>query len=434
MTTTLQYGMRSSLELNLSAGVLVAHCGQPGIANPTTAVAGDPAVAIAQAFDHPLDYPPLGQSAVPGDKVVLALGEGVPRAAEIVKALVDRIAQAGVAIGDISLLRSRPAAQSDPAAPLALLADRREQIKLLVHDPLDRNRLSYLAASAEGKPIYVNRALAEADLTIPIGCLRPEGAPAYYGVYSEIFPAFSDAKTIQRYRSPIASESPVQMRRFRREVEEVGWLLGLHYLVQVVPGVPEELLAIFAGRSASVARAGSERCRQAWDFQVPSRASLVLAAISGPASQQTWTNVARALMAAARLVEEGGAIALCTELDEPLGPALEALRGAENPDLVLRHITHDRPSDTLVSVQLAHAVERGRVYLLSRLDESLVEDLGMAPISDPEQLTRLAARYPSCIVLANAQYARATAENEPERPSEAEALESLLEDAREEFD
>ncbi len=429
MTTTLHYGTQSSLELKLPAGVLVAECGQPG--GPATS---DPAIAVAQALDAPLDYPPIRQSAVPGDKVVLALGEGVPRAAEIVRALVDRILEAGVAIDDISLLRGRPDWQTDPAAPLALLADRSDRVKLLVHDPLDRNRLSYLAASAEGKPIYINRALAEADLSIPIGCLRPEASPAYLGVYSDIFPAFSDAKTIQRHRSPIASESPVQLRRFRREVEEVGWLLGLHYLLQVVPGVPDELLAVLAGRSSAVARAGSQRCRQAWEFQVPRRASLVLAAISGPASQQTWANVARALMSAARLVEEGGAIALVTELDQPLGPALEALRGAEKPDVVLRHITHDRPSDTLVSVQLAHALERGRVYMLSRLDESLVEDLGMAPISDPKQLSRLAARYPSCIVLANAQYALAKAENEPEPRSESEALESLLEDAREEFE
>ena len=65
---------------------------------------------------------------------------------------------------------------------------------MAVHDPVDRVQLSYLAASTEAKPIYVNRALSDADLVIPIGCLHPEGALGYFGVYSGIFPAFSDAR------------------------------------------------------------------------------------------------------------------------------------------------------------------------------------------------------------------------------------------------
>ena len=42
--------------------------------------------------------------------------------------------------------------------------------------------------------------------------------------------------------------------------------------------------------------------------------------------------------------------------------------------------------------------------MLSQLEEELIEDLGMMPLA-PEQVSRLAARYDSCIVLANAQYA-----------------------------
>jgi nickel-dependent lactate racemase len=429
MTTTLHYGEHATLELDFPSGNLVAHCGQP----PEQAIA-NPAQAIAQALDAPLDYPPLSQTVVPGDKVVVALGEGVPQAAEIVKALVDRCLQAGVSAADISLLQGRAESPAEFGAAEALLSGLREPIRLLVHDPLDRNQLSYLAASSEGKPVYIHRALSEADLVIPIGCLRAAASLAYYGASSSIFPTFSDAKTIQRYRSPVASESPVQIRRFRREVDEVGWLLGLHYLVQVVPGPSDEWLAVLAGRATSVARVGNEQCNRAWECRVPHRASLVLAALSGSGIQQTWTNVARALAAAARVVEEGGTIALCTELDAPLGPALQSLRGAEHPDVVLRHIMHDRPADTLAAVQLMHALDRGRVYLLSRLSGSAIEELGVAPIENSQQVARLAARYPSCIVLANAQYTVPIVENEPELPSAAEIVETMLEDAREEFE
>jgi len=167
---------------------------------------------------------------------------------------------------------------------------------------------------------------------------------------------------------------------------------------------------------------------------VPRRASLVLAGISGPADQQTWDNVGRALWAASRVVDEGGDIALCTDVDDELGPALRALRGAEHPQVLLRHIIHDRPIDTLVSVQLLHALERGRVYLLSRLKESLVEELGVAPIQNSEQVARLVGRHASCIVLANAQYAVAAPPDESDALDGRDAVETALEDAREEFE
>ncbi|HEX3724962.1 MAG TPA: hypothetical protein VHV08_01915, partial [Pirellulales bacterium] len=58
------------------------------------------------------------------------------------------------------------------------------------------------------------------------------------------------------------------------------------------------------------------------------------------------------------------------------------------------------------------------VYLVSQLDEELVEDLGIHPLS-ASQVSRLARRYESCIVLANADYAIACPEVELHDPSTA---------------
>ena len=50
------------------------------------------------------------------------------------------------------------------------------------------------------------------------------------------------------------------------------------------------------------------------------------------------------------------------------------------------------------------AMDKARVYLLSRLEESTVEDLGRVPVADSSDIARLATRHESCIVLANAQH------------------------------
>jgi nickel-dependent lactate racemase len=419
-TTTLRYGPNGRLTLDVPAGRLVASCGLPG-SPPLT----DVARATADALASPLDYPPLPQQVVPGDKVCLALADGVPQAAAVVRVLIDRLLAAGVAAHDITLIRGSAAALPGATdGPAGIFEAGGAKVHVLTHDPADRKRLSYLAASAEGKPIYIDRALADADLVIPIGCQRLDAALGYFGLNSGLFPTFSDAKNLERYRAPLAAHSPVQLRRMQQEADQVSWQLGVHFLVQVIPAGDDGVLAVLAGRTGAVDHVARERCLEAWNTSVPRRASLVVAALSGPESEQTWLNVARAMAAALRVVEEGGAIAVCSDLKEAAGPAVRWLASTESPETALREIVRERPVDALAAAQLVEAVGRCRVYLLSGLAPGAVEDLSVTPVDGPEQLQRLAAQQPGCILLANAQYAIATPEGEDSPPSKTPSVRS----------
>ncbi len=398
MISNLRYGAEASLALELAGNRLLAHCEPPH---------GEPLVQVAEAIDRalaaPLEFPPLDRAAVPGDRVVLALADSVPRTATIVARAIKALLGAGVSAADISLVRSISDAPfaCDPLAEVH--REVRPDIVVHEHDPENRGQLSYLAAAADGEPIYINRLLHDADLVISIGCLRIDDSLGYHGVHSAIYPRFSDTATLGRFRSPKAI-NPAQRDRLRHAADEVGWLLGLHFTVQVVPGSRGEILHVLAGEAEAVFREGRRRCDQAWSCEVPERASLVVTTIEGGAAQQTWENVARALSAAARAVREDGAVAVCCELSQQLGPALQRVVGADDLDAALRDIGRRNPADSLAAAELVRALKRGKVYLLSQLDEELVEELGMMPVA-PDQLSRLAARYDSCIVLSNGQYA-----------------------------
>jgi nickel-dependent lactate racemase len=411
MNTTLHYGSRGRITIDVPEGRIIATCGVPA-AGPLA----DVAQATAEALRAPLDYPPLSQMVVPGDKVCLVLDDEVPQASTVVQAIVDGLLAAGIESHDITLLRAGATApngaadrpeEGDGAATFGKLPS---EVQVVIHDPTDRKRLAYLAASAEGKPVYLDRALADADLVIPIGCLRLDSALGYFGINSTVFPAFSDEQTLLRYRAPLVAHSPVQLRLRREETDQVGWLLGIHFIVEVLPAGDDGVLAVLAGRVGEVERVGRDRCLNAWNSTVPHRAALVLAAVSGPPKEQTWLNVARALAAALRLVEEGGTVAVCTDLKEAVGPAMRYLAVTESPETALREIVRERPTDALAASQLIEAVSSGRIYLLSGLTPAAVEDLGLTPIDGPEQLTRLVEQHPNCVLLANAQYSIATIE------------------------
>jgi hypothetical protein len=146
----------------------------------------------------------------------------------------------------------------------------------------------------------------------------------------------------------------------------------------------------------------------AWHRTVPRQASLVVASIEGGPSAQTWHNVGRALAVAEPLVDDGGAIALCCDVSEAFGPAMQHLAGARSRRDAVREIQRHKPDDAMPALELAKALERVRVYLLSGLDEDRVEELEVAAVANGEELNRLARRHPSCILLCDAPHAVVT--------------------------
>ena len=401
MGCTLSYGIDLSIRLDLPESALIAECGRRGVGQ-----LDDPGDATLKALADPVDYPPLDSYTMPGDRVAILLGDGVPHGGQIAAAVIRCLVGGGTDPESITLLQTgaADAGVCDPSCWLA--ADVRQGLSLVTHDPSDRDRLAYLAASSRGEGILLNRAITDADVVLPIGCFHSRHVAGYFGMYSAIFPDFADQKNQKRFRSP----KTLGARGYHKKsvvgaVDEVGWLLGTTFTIQVIPGPAGSVLHVLAGEVGAVRKQASRLYRSAWHWSVPRRASLVVAAIEGNCHEQTWDNLGRALTSAAELVEVDGAIAVCSELSESPGPAIDLLRRTRSRDDALRQIGKERPPDSLAAAQLAAVQDRVSVYLLSRLDPADVEELEIAPIVDTDELVRLAERHPSCVVLANANRA-----------------------------
>ena len=217
--------------------------------------------ATKQALEVPLDFPPLRQAIVPGDHVVLALGPGVPQAAEIVAAVVPTLLDSGVAAEDIAVLCSPEdvdIGQDDPRRSLPEPV--RKAVRLVTHDPVHQNEMGFLAADAQGEPIYLNRLLCDADLVVPIGCLRPEPmsetangkSNGKSAVWNEtIYPTFADRNTIEHFSPNVVNMTAGQLAHRHKKIDQVAWLLGVQTTAQVVPGGGDGVRRILAGAGSS---------------------------------------------------------------------------------------------------------------------------------------------------------------------------------------
>lgn len=399
----LPFGHDSQLDLRLFADRLIAFCGQP-----TGEVVSAPREAVSAALSDPINFPPLIDATVPGDHVVIAVDRGIPRAPAIVAGIIDSLARGRIKPADIRVILASGFVGAEEITEL-LTGEVGKAITIEQHNARDTDHLCYLAASRDGKPICFNRAICEADVVIPVGCLRPDGALGYLDDAMGIFPTFADEETIRRFRAPSSWLSASQRDRRREEAREAAWLLGVSFTVQIVPAAGDQILQILAGERDAVFDEGRRMTKNVWDCPVPTRASLVVAALAGGPEQQTWESFARALFAALQVVDDDGAIVVCSDLDDQPGMAMSRIRGVDPDELsaldeIGREVLDDSADDAVLAAQLVEALRRVRVYLLSRLDDELVEELGLAPVSRAEEVINLCSRHPSCILMANSQH------------------------------
>ena len=258
--------------------------------------------ALQDALDHPLDFPALRQMMVPGDRVAIALDGSLTGVEPILFALKKSFDEAGVSTQDVTVVVT-------PESRPELVRDLPEGMTLVVHDPSNREGLAYLAATKDGRRIYLNRHLTDADVVIPVGRAGFDPVVGYRGPWSVLFPGLSQEATRVSYRERLAEDPPRRLTPPCRLEEpfEVSWLLGTQFHLALVPGVPGPA-RIIAGLAESVRDQAIRAVNESWIFQAPDRAECVIAGIGAPGARTGLPELVNGLVTASRLVHQGGKI------------------------------------------------------------------------------------------------------------------------------
>jgi hypothetical protein len=388
-----------SLEFEVAEDRLVASWSGPEGIHPPDATA-----ALRQALEQPLDFPPLRQMIVPGDRVAIALDPGIPQAHAVLDALVEALGQSGVGPETITVVT--PSGPIDGAQGFGSLGGSIE-----IHDPDDRARIAYLASTKEGRRVYLNRSLTDADVVVPVGLLRHDPDAGYRGPWSVLFPGLSDRQTMRALRKRAESGSPQAERRRHEarleESSEVSWLLGSQFYLGIVPAA-SGLLEVVAGRDAAVRERGTASIERNWTMRAPARAELVIAGVGGTGSGAPLEDLAAGLETAGALVRRGGRIVVLSRASGPIGPALQRLMGVEEPDEPLAALSGLEDADDYpIARRIARASAWADLFVASGLDADVVEGLSMAPLERPEQARRLAANAGSITFVSHAELTRA---------------------------
>jgi len=366
--------------------------------------------AIRESLEQPSDFPPLRQMIVPGDRVAIALDPAIARPQPILEEIGRVLQEAGVEAEELTILAPWKVRTH------LLLEGSLAGATLAIHDSQDRGQLAYLAATKQGRRIYLNRILTDADVVIPVGRLGYDPIMGYQGPWSVIFPELSERAAIEAHRGRFRDDSEeIEIARTGATLDEafeVSWLLGSQFHVGVVPG-SAGFAGVVCGKENAVRELGITMVDSCWTFEAESRAELVVAGIGGPGIPATMDDLAAGLATACQLVQHGGKIVVLSRVRADIGPAVRSLIDLEDPKRRAAALRgHETDDDYVAARRLAQALAWADVFVLSDLEPDLLDGLSLVALEDPEQGRRLVARSGSCSFISHAELTRAVVREE----------------------
>jgi nickel-dependent lactate racemase len=394
MQVDIPYG-REHLELDVREQSLVgAH------REPVAPDLRDPAAAVRAALEAPLGFPALRRALTPDDHVAVVVDERLPHLGVFLTAVLEHITQAHVRPEAITLVCLPP---STGQPWLEDLPDTFQEVRVEVHDPADRKRLSYLATTRHGRRIYLSRTVVDADQVVVLTRRGYDSLLGYAGGAGALYPDLSDEATRQEVRARLSMQSPEQGSwPLRREAAEVAWLLGAPFFIQVIEGSEGGLAHVLGGLVETSAEA--QRLLDArWRVEVDRPADVVVAGVGGDPARHDFGDLARAAACAARVVKSHGRIVLMTDSAPTLGEAAGVLRQTDDAGQALQALRrHPEALDQEAAFQWASAAEQAHLYLLSKLPAETAEELFAVPLERAGQAQRLVSEAGACLMLPDA--------------------------------
>ncbi|MFO0937910.1 MAG: lactate racemase domain-containing protein [Gemmataceae bacterium] len=348
---------------------------------------------VEQSLEAPFGFEPMRRAMTPDDHVVIVVDDELPRLAELLSGVIGHIQSAGVQPDAVTLLLA-PEARNQGF--IDDLPDEWADVKVEVHNPDDEKRHAYLATTTAGRRVYLNRTLVEAEFTILLTGRRFDPVLGMTGAANAIFPAFSNTATRNEFQGRPPVENPFAVATERTEAEEVAWLLGTPFLVQVIEGAGDSVQAVVSGLM-NCDTEGVRVQRTCWTATAERRADLVIACAQGGEAA-----LANALANAGRIVAPHGRIVLLADVPPFFGEAFETLK--RSPDVVaaVKSIIREKAAGTAAAVLWAFAARAAKLIVGPNWNAKLAEELFATSLGRETDLAQLIAAASSVAVLADA--------------------------------
>lgn len=341
---------------------------------------------VRRALQEPIGAPQLRELVHPNEKIVIITSD-ITRPMptwKVMPALLDELYAAGVKKENITLVFALGSHRRHTEEEQRHLAGDRAWNEITCVDG-DTADCVHISMTSRGTPVDIVRIVAEADRRICLGNIEYHYFAGYSGGAKAIMPGVSTRAAIQANHSRMVEEDAhagkLEGNPVREDIEEAAAMVGVDFIVNVVLDAQKEIIRAVAGDVTAAHRAGCAFLDTLYRKEIPHRADIVLVSQGGAPKDLNLYQTQKALDNAKHAVKPGGVVVLIGSCKEGLGEKTfeEWLTTAPTPHSLVERIRKEFRLGGHKAAAIAMVLEKADIYLVSDMEDALVEQLFMKP-------------------------------------------------------
>lgn len=197
------------------------------------------------------------------------------------------------------------------------------KVNIISHNAEDSDLQVNLGVTSKGTPVEINKHYAEADLKIVVGMIDPHQFEGFTGGAKGLAIGLGSERLITANHSMLTDENSilgqVEGNPAREDLDEVGKIAGIDFIVNVVLNDHKEIVKAVAGDFIKAHREGVRIAREIVEVPVSGEMDIVITSPGGFPKDLNVYQAQKALAHASLVVKKGGVIILTAECREGVG-------------------------------------------------------------------------------------------------------------------
>lgn len=357
---------------------------------------------INDALAEPVDSAPLFQLVNKGEKACIIVGDMTrvwARYHLLVPPLLDQLNRGGIPDEDIIIISATGDHREQSADERRVLVgdEASDRVKVFDHRAREEDNMVYMGDTSYGTPIFINRQVAEADRVIITGGIVYHFLAGWGGGKKAVIPGVAGYKTIMKNHSlafhpeegcglnPAVCAGKIEGNPCCDDMVQGASFVAPDFLVNTIINEETHKIAyVLAGNYITAHRAGCDLVSDHYGIQVEEQADLVIASCGGYPKDINLYQTYKTMYNAHFALRKSGTMLLVSECREGIGsddfyaPFLHHADNREREAALRREYT----IGSQMGYHAGVIASENDVLLISELDPSVVEKMGMIPVSD----------------------------------------------------
>jgi len=342
----------------------------------------DPINEVRRALANPIGSKKIKELVSSQDKVII-LASDVSRPSPssiLLPPILEELKEAGVSNNQITIVFGLGVhrKQSEEEKKRLVGEGVYNQVKCIDHDI---DNCVKIGTTERGNDVFIFRDILKADFIIATGNLEFHYFAGYTGGAKAVAPGVCGRETIANnhkyFLDPKAKAGLIKGNSVREEMEEIGEMVGINFMVNAVLNSHKKVVKVVAGDVIKAHREGAEYINNIFGVKIDNLADIVITSPGGYPKDIDLYQTHKAMENAKLAVKKGGIIIVAGECRDGLGE--ESFAEALNGKLSSQELIEELKKNFILGRHKASRVAKihldSEIYLVSNLPNEIKKKL-----------------------------------------------------------